>query len=411
MKTQVLVIGGGAAGLICAGFAAQRGLDTLILERNERPARKVMITGKGRCNVTNASDLQELIAAVPKNGRFLYSAFSAFSSDDTIELLRSMGVETKTERGKRVFPVSDRAVDVVDALVRFAKTNGAAFYQGRAVKLNIHEQKLISVTCENGDEIFCDAAVICTGGLSYPKTGSTGDGYDLAKQAGHSIIPPVPSLVPLCIHEGAATRMQGLSLRNTALKVRDNDTGKTIYSDFGELLFTHFGVSGPIILSASAHMHDMRPGKYSVVLDLKPALTDEMLDKRLLRDFQENAGKDFINAIHKLLPGKMLPVLVDISGIPAHSKVGQITKEQRSSFCRLLKNLTFIVDGFRPIEEAIVTAGGVAVNEIQPGTMRSQKCENLYFAGEVMDVDAYTGGYNLQIAFSTGCIAGKNVLK
>ncbi|MBQ2677126.1 MAG: NAD(P)/FAD-dependent oxidoreductase [Clostridia bacterium] len=411
MNADVAIIGGGAAGLICAGFAAGRGLDTVIIERNSRMARKVMITGKGRCNVTNMCDLQQLIKSVPQNGRFLYSAFSAFSPYDIVDLLDQMGVPTKVERGNRVFPVSDKAVDVVDALVKFATQNGAKTVFSAATDIEIKDGEISSVICENGEVVDCKAVVIATGGLSYPKTGSTGDGYVFAKKAGHSIVPAVPSLVPVNVHEGYAARMQGLSLKNVAVKVIDNLSGKAVYDDFGEMMFTHFGLTGPVILSASAHMRNMQPEKYSVHIDLKPALDIDTLDARILRDFGEAANKIFANSLDKLLPKKMIPVIISLSGIEPTVKVNQITKEQRRKLCQIIKDLPFTVTGFRPIDEAIITSGGVSTAEINPKTMQSKLVPNLYFAGEVIDVDAYTGGFNLQIAFSTGCVAGKSVLQ
>lgn len=406
MKTSLLIVGGGAAGLMAAGSAAHAGVETIVLERNERPARKVMITGKGRCNVTNnCASLQELISNVPRNGRFLYGAFSRFMPSDVIEFFESRGVELKTERGNRVFPVSDNAVDIVDALVGYAK-NRARFITGRAVKLLIENSKVIGAETETGEKIFADKVIIATGGLSYPGTGSTGDGYELAKQAGHNITQLLPSLVPLEIHEGFCSELMGLSLRNTAIKVVDTENGKTVYTDFGEMLFTHFGVSGPMILSASAHIRDMKSGRYKIYIDLKPALTEEQLDARILRDFSENTNKNFINALNSLLPKKLVPVIVKLSGIGLSTKVNQITKEQRRALVRLLKGMCITVTAFRPVAEAIITSGGVDISQINPKTMESKLIEGLYFAGEVIDADAYTGGFNLQIAFSTGRLAG-----
>lgn len=406
MKTSLLVIGGGAAGLMAAGSAANEGAETIVLERNERPARKVMITGKGRCNVTNnCPSLHELISNVPRNGRFLYGAFSRFMPADVIDFFESRGVELKTERGNRVFPVSDNAADIVDALVGYAKSR-ARFINGRAVKLLIEDAKIVGAETENGEKIFADKIIIATGGLSYPGTGSTGDGYELAKQAGHKITPLMPSLVPLEIHEGFCSELMGLSLRNTAIKVVDTDSGKTVYTDFGEMLFTHFGVSGPMILSASAHMRSMKSGKYKIYIDLKPALTEEQLDARILRDFSENTNKNFINSLNSLLPKKLVPVIVKLSGISLSTKVNQITKEQRKKLVQLLKGMCITVTDFRPVAEAIITSGGVDISQINPKTMESKLVKGLYFAGEVIDADAYTGGFNLQIAFSTGRLAG-----
>lgn len=406
MRTSLLVIGGGAAGLMAAGTSSHMNAETLVLERNERPARKLMITGKGRCNVTNnCPALQELISNVPRNGRFLFGAFSRFMPADVIEFFESRGVELKTERGNRVFPVSDNAVDIVDALVGYAKER-ARFINGRATKLIVENGEVKGVETEDRETIFADKIIIATGGLSYPGTGSTGDGYELAKQAGHKITELVPSLVPLEIHEGFCSDLMGLSLRNTAIKVVDSESGKTIYTDFGEMLFTHFGVSGPMILSASAHMRNMKSGKYKIFIDLKPALTHEQLDARILRDFSENTNKNFINALNSLLPKKLVPVIVKLSGISLSTKVNQITKEQRKNLVDLLKGMSITVTGFRPVAEAIITSGGVDISQINPRTMESKLVRGLYFAGEVIDTDAYTGGFNLQIAFSTGRLAG-----
>jgi len=391
---------------MAAGTAANQGVETLILERNEKPARKVMITGKGRCNVTNnCNSLQELISNVPRNGKFLYGAFSRFMPSDVIAFFEDRGVELKTERGNRVFPVSDNAADIVDALHGYARSR-ARIIRGRAVELMTDNGKVTGVKTENGEEIFAEKIIVATGGLSYPGTGSTGDGYELARQAGHNITDIVPSLVPLEIHEGFCSDLMGLSLRNSAIKVVDTENGKTVYTDFGEMLFTHFGVSGPMILSASAHMRNMKSGKYKIYIDLKPALTLEQLDARILRDFSENTNKNFINALNSLLPKKLVPVIVKLSKIGLTTKVNQITKEQRKALAELLKGLCITVTGFRPVAEAIITSGGVDVSQINPGTMESKLVDGLYFAGEVIDTDAYTGGFNLQIAFSTGRLAG-----
>ncbi|MBQ6267374.1 MAG: NAD(P)/FAD-dependent oxidoreductase [Clostridia bacterium] len=407
MEAELLVVGGGAAGLMTAGFAGAAGIRTLVLERNERPARKVMITGKGRCNVTNnTASLQALIAQVPRNGRFLYGAFSRFMPADTMAFFESRGVPLKTERGNRVYPVSDRAVDIVDALTGFAAEH-ARIVQGRAQELLFEDGRVCGVRTADGAQIRAQAVVIATGGLSYPGTGSTGDGYRLAQQAGHTVTPLRPSLVPLEIHEGFCSSLMGLSLRNVALRVIDRQAGeKETYSDFGEMLFTHFGISGPIVLSASAHLEPPLENRYRIEIDLKPALSPAQLDARLLRDFSENTNKNYINALNGLLPKKLVPVIVRLSGIAPGTKVNQITREQRQALAALLKCLTVHVTAFRPVEEAVITAGGVDVREVDPKTMASRLTEGLYFAGEVLDVDAYTGGYNLQIAFSTGRLAG-----
>lgn len=405
---RIIIIGAGASGLIAGAQAAKRGLDVTIVERNSRPARKVMITGKGRCNVTNACfDINELISNVVRNPRFMYSAFSSFMPYDTMALLQDMGVETKIERGNRVFPVSDKAVDIVDALVKNAKQSGAKFVQGCVTSFNIENGIVKSVNLENADIIEGDAFAICTGGKSYASTGSDGIGYELAKSVGHTITPLKPSLVSLVASNGFIPDLQGLSLRNISIKLLDGE--KEIYSDFGEMLFTHYGVSGPVILSASAHMQSPREHNYKIVIDLKPALDYAALDKRIQRDFSEFANRDFINSLEKLLPNKLIPVMVKRSAIPPSLKVNQITKEQRQSLVELFKNFIVDITDFRPINEAIVTSGGVDVKEINPKTMQSKLVDNLYFAGEVIDVDAYTGGFNLQIAFSTGFLCGNNI--
>lgn len=408
---KVVVIGGGAAGLMAATVAGEKGLKVTLIERNERPARKVMITGKGRCNVTNDTDVNGLVAAVTNknSGRFLYSAFNAFSAEDTKEFFESSGVRLKTERGNRVFPVSDKSVDIVDALVNAARRSGVMILTDRAVSLEILDGKVNGVKTESGKIIEADAVVVATGGLSYPLTGSTGDGYTLAKQAGHTVTELCPSLVPITVKEGWCSELQGLSLKNISVKVLVADSGKQVYTDFGELMFTHYGLSGPVILSASAYMKDVEVKGYKVVIDLKPALEEEKLEKRILRDFSENSNKDFINSLGELLPRKMIPVIVRLSGIEPSRKVNQITREQRLSLIKLLKNLTLTVNGFRPIEEAVITKGGVKLSEIDPRTMKSKLVEGLYFAGEVLDADAFTGGFNLQIAFSTGFVAGNNI--
>lgn len=405
---RIIIIGAGASGLIAGAQAAKRGLDVTIVERNSRPARKVMITGKGRCNVTNACfDINELISNVVRNPRFMYSAFSSFMPYDTMALLQDMGVETKIERGNRVFPVSDKAVDIVDALVKNAKQSGVKFVQGCVASFNTENGIVKSVNLENGDVIEGDAFAICTGGKSYASTGSDGIGYELAKSVGHTVTPLKPSLVSLIASNGFIPNLQGLSLRNVSIKLLDGD--REVFNDFGEMLFTHYGVSGPVILSASAHMQSPREHNYKIVIDLKPALDYAALDKRIQRDFSEFVNRDFINSLEKLLPNKLIPVIVKRSAIPPSLKVNQITKEQRQSLVELLKNFTVDISDFRPINEAIVTSGGVDVKEINPKTMQSKLVDNLYFAGEVIDVDAYTGGFNLQIAFSTGFLCGNNI--
>ena len=405
---KIIIIGGGAAGLIASATAAKRGEDVTVIEKNSRPARKVMITGKGRCNVTNACfDLDDLINSVVTNKRFMYSAFSSFMPYDTIALIEEMGVPTKIERGNRVFPESDKAVDIVDALVKNAKQSGVKFVEGTVTSFNTENNVIKSVNLADGTVVDGDAFAICTGGLSYQSTGSTGDGYRLAESVGHSITDIEPALISLVASNGFVPKLQGLSLRNISIKLLDGE--KEIYSDFGEMLFTHYGVSGPMILSASSHMTHPKEHNYKIVIDLKPALDEQTLDKRIQRDFAENTNKDFINSLLKLLPNKIIPVIVRLSGIEPSEKVNQITKAQRQNLVHLLKNFTVNISDFRPINEAIITSGGVDVKEINPKTMGSKIIDNLFFAGEVIDVDAYTGGFNLQVAFSTGYLCGMNI--
>lgn len=405
---KIIIIGGGAAGLIASATAAKRGEDVTVIEKNSRPARKVMITGKGRCNVTNACfDLDDLINSVVTNKRFMYSAFSSFMPYDTIALIEEMGVPTKIERGNRVFPESDKAVDIVDALVKNAKQSGVKFVQGTVTSFNTENNVIKSVNLADGTIIDGDAFAICTGGMSYQSTGSTGDGYRLAESVGHSITDIEPALISLVASNGFVPKLQGLSLRNILIKLLDGE--KEIYSDFGEMLFTHYGVSGPVILSASSHMTHPKEHNYKIIIDLKPALDEQTLDKRIQRDFAENTNKDFINSLSKLLPNKLIPVIVKLSGIEPSEKVNQITKPQRQNLVHLLKNFTVNISDFRPINEAIITSGGIDVKEINPKTMGSKIIDNLFFAGEVIDVDAYTGGFNLQVAFSTGYLCGMNI--
>lgn len=405
---KIIIIGGGAAGLIASATAAKRGEDVTVIEKNSRPARKVMITGKGRCNVTNACfDLDDLINSVVTNKRFMYSAFSSFMPYDTIALIEEMGVPTKIERGNRVFPESDKAVDIVDALVKNAKQSGVKFVEGTVTSFNTENNVIKSVNLADGTIVDGDAFAICTGGLSYQSTGSTGDGYRLAESVGHSVTDIEPALISLVASNGFVPKLQGLSLRNISIKLFDGE--KEIYSDFGEMLFTHYGVSGPVILSASSHMTHPKEHNYKIIIDLKPALDEQTLDKRIQRDFAENTNKDFINSLSKLLPNKLIPVIVKLSGIEPSEKVNQITKPQRQNLVHLLKNFTVNISDFRPINEAIITSGGIDVKEINPKTMGSKIIDNLFFAGEVIDVDAYTGGFNLQVAFSTGYLCGMNI--
>lgn len=407
MAWDVIVIGGGPAGLICAGTAARRGKKVLVAEKMERPARKILVTGKGRCNVTNNCDSDRFFAAVRNGGRFLQSAYSAFSAQDVMALVEGLGVPLKTERGDRVFPVSERAMDIADALVKYAKTGGAVIRRHEIEGLWIEEEGLRGVVTADGEQMEAGSVVVATGGLSYPGTGSTGDGYRLAEQAGHVLIPARASLIPIETTEPWCKDLMGLSLKNVELRVLDENKGKKkpVFREQGEMLFTHFGVSGPLVLSASAHMAG-EISRYRLEIDLKPALTPEQLDARLQRDFGENSNRDFSNSLGKLLPSALIPVAARLSGIPADRKCNQITKEQRRSFAALLGALPLTPKAFRPIEEAVITAGGVKLSEVSPKTMESKLLPGLHFAGEVLDLDAYTGGFNLQIAYSTGYAAG-----
>ncbi len=405
---DVIVIGAGAAGLIAAGTAAAQGKNTLVLERGKRPAQKVLITGKGRCNVTNNCTQDHFIAQVKTNGRFLYSAISAFTPQDTMAFFERFGLPLKTERGGRVFPVSDNAADVASALCRYVKEYGARLEADRVKELILQDGAVCGVVTHQGKMYYAPSVIVATGGLSYPGTGSTGDGYQFAEQAGHTVTPTAPALIPIITREDWCKRAMGLSLKNVTLTVTDERRGKTVFSELGEMLFTHFGISGPLVLSASSVMDSTRLSDYRMHIDLKPALTAERLDKRIQRDFVENSNKDFSNSLGALLPKKLIPVIVYLCKIAPDAKVNQITKEMRARLVQTMKQLSLTPKAFRPIEEAIVTSGGVTVSEIDPKTMRSKRCGGLYFAGEVIDVDAYTGGYNLQIAFSTGYLAGCN---
>lgn len=407
MNNPVAVIGGGAAGCLAAAFAAEAGSPVVLIEKNSRIGRKVLISGKGRCNVTNAQyTVQDLLDHIPVNGRFLYSAFSNFMPQDTMDLMESLGVPLKVERGNRVFPVSDRAMDIVDALDRNLKQHHVKQMTDRATGLVVEDGRVTGVRTEQHGTIACRAAVLCTGGLSYPRTGSTGDGYRMAQELGHTITRLTPSLVPLVADDPCCKDMQGLSLKNVTLRLLDTASGKCLYEELGEMLFTHFGVSGPLVLSASSMVRDMQPGRYHLVIDWKPGLSEEQLDARLLRDFEKNANKDFQNSLGALLPATAIPVFVAKSGIPGDKKVHQITKQERQALLDCFKRFTLPVADFRPVEEAIVTSGGVSTKEINPKTMESKLVSGLYFAGELIDVDGYTGGFNLQIAFSTGSLAG-----
>ena len=403
---RVAVVGGGAAGMMAAISAANMGANVTLFERNDRLGKKLRITGKGRCNVTNDCDRDTFLSNVPTNPRFLYSALASFTTADTKAFFENLGVPLKTERGNRVFPVSDKAIDVVVALKDAVRDAGVKVINERVTSLLLRDGAVCGVYTSRPYDF--ERVIVCTGGKSYPLTGSDGDGYKLAVQAGHSVTKLLPSLVPIICKGNDHRAMQGLSLRNVGLTIKDNATGKAVYRDFGEMMFTHFGLTGPMILSASAHLPDIAPDKYTAYIDLKPALDEKTLDARLLSDFAKYQNKDFANSLGDLLPQKMIEVIVARSGIDPHKKVNSITAEERRALVLLLKGFSMPLQGFRPIDEAIVTKGGVNVSEIKPASMESRIVSGLYFAGEVLDVDAYTGGFNLQIAFSTGHLAGES---
>ena len=403
---KIVVVGGGAAGMMAACTAARRGASVILIERNAQLGVKVNITGKGRCNVTNDSDPETLIKNTLTNGRFLYSAFAAMSAQDTMAFFEKIGVPLKVERGKRVFPVSDRARDVSGALKTQLHRLGVQILQHRVKAVAEKDGSVCGVLLQDGSVLAADRVILATGGRSYPRTGSDGDGYRMARALGHTVTELRPSLVPLLTQETTPAQMEGLALKNVTLTVKKD--GKKVFSDFGEMVFTAKGISGPLVLSASAHLDGKKHTyPYQAFIDLKPALDAETLDKRLLRDFAENSNRDFSNALSQLLPAKMIPVAVQMCGIPGNQKVHTITRAQRENLCVLLKAFPFTVVAAGGWDEAVVTAGGISVKEIDPKTMGSKLVRGLYFAGEIMDVDAYTGGFNLQIAWSTGYCAGQ----
>ena len=405
MKKKVAVIGGGPAGVLAAAFSAKGGNDTLLIEKNEKLLKKLFITGKGRCNITNRCDISDFFQNIPVNPEFLYSALYSFTNEDIIKLLESVNVSIKTERGNRVFPVTDRAGTVCDGLRLFLKQSGAK------TRLNTAVTKITKTNGQfdiyTSDEILSgfDKVIVATGGKSYPVTGSTGDGYGFAKTLGHTITPLSGNLVPLETKERFVSELSGLSLRNVSLKLK-NEKGKLLFEDFGEMMFTHFGITGPLVISASSHLLGEN---CTVSLDLKPALSEKQLDERLLRDFQKFSNKAFHNSLYELLPKSLIPVIVKLTEIDPNKPCNSITKEERKKLLSLLKNFTLHIKGKRPIEEAIITSGGISVKEINPSTMESKLVSGLYFCGEIIDTDAYTGGFNLQIAYSTGYLAGTNV--
>ncbi len=404
-QRSMAVVGGGAAGMMAAIYGAEAGACVTLFEKMGACGKKLRITGKGRCNVTNDCTLQEFLQNVPTNPRFLYSALNFLSPEQVQSFFEERGVALKTERGKRVFPQSDKADDIVRCLADTCRKSGVTVQYERVESLLVEDGCVRGLRTADGEQYF-DRVIVCTGGMSYPRTGSDGDGYRLARQVGHTVTPLSPSLVPVVSRDRLCAELQGLSLRNVSLRVVERASGKTVYEDFGEMMFTHFGLTGPMILSASAHIRDICPAKYEAQIDLKPALDEKTLDGRILSDFANYHNKDFINALDDLLPQKLIPVVVRLSGIDARKKVHSITKEERAALVGVIRKLTISMDGFRPIAEAIVTKGGVSVKEIDPKTMESKLCRGLYFAGELLDVDAYTGGFNLQIAFSTGALAG-----
>ena len=404
--TDLVVIGGGPAGMMCAYQAAVRGIKVKLLEPNEKLGRKLRITGKGRCNLTNNCDIKTVMANIPGDGRFLYSALNRFSPADVIDFFQKNGLPLKTERGNRVFPQSDNANDVAERMASLCRKAGVSVIKSAAKQIMTENGAVVGVMTGEGS-IPCRAAAVCTGGLSYPLTGSTGAGYRFAGQLGHSVAAPRPSLVPLESGDAYCGEMQGFSLKNVTLSLFENE--KLIYRELGEMLFTHFGVSGPLVLSASAHMRNVGSASYRLEIDLKPGLDEKKLDARLLRDFEKFSNKEFKNALGDLLGHAMIPVVIRLSGIPEDTRVNNITREQRMRLLHLLKAFPVGITGTRPIDEAIVTAGGVNTKEVNPRTMESKLVKGLYFAGEVLDLDAYTGGFNLQIAWSTGFVAGNSI--
>lgn len=415
---RTVVIGGGPAGMLAGIKSAEEGNTVTLLEKNNSLGKKLLITGKGRCNITSSLNISEFINNIPGNGKFLYSAFDNFNNKDIINLLKQEGLEVKEERGNRIFPVTDNAIDVLNALIkRMKKLKIDIKLKSKVDKIIIEENKAIGIIYNDKEKLYADKIILATGGKSYPTTGSTGDGYKIAKELGHTINEIRPSLVPLEIYQkNECKAMQGLSLRNIGIKIKDLEKNKLIYEDFGEMLFAHFGVSGPVIISSSAHLvryknmeELLKNRKIALSIDLKPALTKEKLDDRILRDFNDLKNKQVKNSLDKLLPQKMIPVVLDRLNIDKNKQVNEITKEERQRIVEILKNFDLEISGFRPIEEAIITAGGISIKEINPKTMESKIVQNLYFAGEIIDVDAYTGGFNLQIAYSTGYTAGGDV--
>ena len=405
---KILVVGGGAAGMMAAVTAARNGKKVRLIEKNEKLGKKLFITGKGRCNITNAADIEDLFSAVVSNPKFLYSSFYSMTNDQVIDCFEELGVKTKVERGGRVFPESDHSSDVIRALEQEMKRLGVEIrLRAEAEEILAEDGRVTGVRLSSGKELHADAVIIATGGISYPSTGSTGDGYRFARECGHKVADLSPALVPMEVKEWYARELMGLSLRNVEIRITDGK--KKLYEEFGEMLFTHYGVTGPVILSASSIVgKKLREHPLTLHIDLKPALTEEQLDKRMLREFEANHNRQFKNAVDSLFPSKLKPVIVELSGIQEDKKVNEVTKEERLHFVRLIKDFSMTLTGMRGYNEAIITKGGVSVKEIDPGTMESKLVNGLYFAGEVLDLDAVTGGYNLQIAWSTGYLAGLN---
>lgn len=413
---KVIVIGGGPAGMMSAITASENGNDVTLVEKMNSLGRKLLITGKGRCNITSSLNIEEFIKNTPGNGRFLYSCYQQYTNKDIIKFLKEQGLEVKEERGNRIFPVTDKSQDVLKCFTKKLKENKVKIlYNMQVQKILVDEQKEKAIgILANNKEMYADKIILATGGKSYPLTGSTGDGYKMVEELGHNVTKIKPSLVPLEIYQKSLCQdLQGLSLRNIEIKILDKSKNKVIYEDFGEMLFTHFGVSGPTILSSSAHLvryknidEKLKNKEIILKIDFKPALSTKKLDDRILRDFTEFKNKQFKNSLEKLLPQKLINPIIKLSKINPDKKVNEITKEERTRLVELLKNFTIEIKGFRPIDEAIVTSGGIKINEINPKTMESKLIKNLYFAGEIIDVDSYTGGFNLQIAYSTGFVAG-----
>lgn len=414
---NVIVIGGGPAGMMAAITAAEYGNNVTIIEKNSDFGKKLLITGKGRCNITSSLYMSEFIKNTPGNGQFLYSAFQNYTNTDIIDFLKRQGLEVKEERGNRIFPVTDKSIDVLNCFKsKINELKIKKLFNTRVQKILVQNGEVLGVRTDK-EIIQTDKIILATGGKSYPLTGSTGDGYLIAKNIGHKVTEIRPSLVPLVIYEkNECKEMQGLSLRNVGIKIIDESKNKLIYEDFGEMIFTHFGISGPTILSGSAHLvrykeidNLMKEQKIKLQMDLKPALTEEQLDERILRDFKEFKNKQFKHALDKLLPQKMIPIVIEKTKINEEKRVNEITKEERRNLVKVLKKFELTIKDFRPVEEAIITSGGINIKEINPKTMESKLVKGLYFAGEIIDVDSYTGGFNLQIAYSTGYTAGMHV--